>query len=100
METLWQDICFGFRILLKSPAFTLVAALSLALGIVANTAVFSIINTSLLKPLPVEEPARLVSLFTIDSGRPGNHPTSHLNYIDYRDQNQVFSGLLAYTATG
>jgi predicted permease len=97
METLWQDIRFGFRILFKSPAFTLVAALSLALGIGANTAVFSIINASLLKPLPVEEPERLVSLFTTDVGRPGNLPTSHLNYVDYRDQNQVFSGLLAYT---
>lgn len=64
METLWQDIRFGFRILFKSPAFTLVAALSLALGIGANTAVFSIINASLLKPLPVEEPERLVSFFT------------------------------------
>jgi predicted permease len=100
METLLQDVRFGFRILLKSPAFTLVAALSLALGIGANTAVFSIINASLLKPLPVEEPARLVSVFTTDVGRPGNLPTSHLNYIDYRDQNQVFSGLLAYTFAG
>src|SRR5215468_4227708 len=97
METLWQDIRFGFRILFKSPAFTLVAALSLALGIGANTAVFSIINASLLKPLPVEEPERLVSFFTTDTKNPGNLPTSHLNYVDYRDQNQVFSGLLAYS---
>jgi predicted permease len=97
METLWQDIRFGFRILFKSPAFTLVAALSLALGIGANTAVFSIINASLLKPLPVEDPERLLSLFTTDAKNPGNLETSHLNYIDYRDQNQVFSGLLAYT---
>jgi putative ABC transport system permease protein len=97
METLWQDIRFGFRILFKSPAFTLVAALSLALGIGANTAVFSVINATLLKPLPVEEPERLVSFFTTDVGRPGNLPTSHLNYVDYRDQNQVFSGLMAYT---
>src|SRR5262245_4217207 len=96
METLWQDVRFGFRILFKSPAFTFVAALSLALGIGANTAVFSIINASLLKPLPVEEPDRLVSCFTTDVGRPGNLPTSHLNYVDYRDQNQVFTGLLAY----
>src|SRR5215510_1829665 len=100
METLWKDIRFGFRILFKSPAFTIVAALSLALGIGANTAVFSIINASLLKPLPVEEPERLVSLFTTDTKNPGNHPTSHLNYLDYRDQNQVFSGLLAYTGAG
>jgi len=64
METLWQDIRFGFRILFKSPAFTIVTALSLALGIGANTAVFSIINASLLKPLPVEEPERLASVFT------------------------------------
>ena len=97
METLWQDIRFGFRILFKSPAFTIVAALSLALGIGANTAVFSIINASLLKPLPVEEPERLMSVFTTDAKNPGNLPTSHLNFIDYRDQNQVFSGLLAYT---
>src|SRR5262245_2196557 len=97
METLWQDIRFGFRILFKSPAFTLVAALSLALGIGANTAVFSVINATLLKPLPVEEPGRLVSFFTTDAKNPGNLPTSHLNFIDYRDQNQVFSGLLAYT---
>jgi predicted permease len=97
METLWQDVRFGFRILFKSPAFTLVAALSLALGIGANTAVFSIINDSLLKPLPVEEPGRLVSVFTTDVKNPGNLSTSHLNYVDYRDQNQVFSGLLAYT---
>jgi len=96
METLWQDIRFGFRILFKSPAFTIVAALSLALGIGANTAVFSIINASLLKPLPVAEPERLASVFTTDAKNPGNLPTSHLNYVDYRDQNQVFSGLLAY----
>ena len=80
----------------QESCFTLVAALSLALGIGANTAVFSIINASLLKPLPVEEPERLAS---VHYGRkePGNLPTSHLNYVDYRDQNQVFSSLLAYT---
>jgi predicted permease len=97
MQTLWQDIRFGFRVLFKSPAFTAVAALSLALGIGANTAVFSVINASLLKPLPVGEPGRLISVFTTDVKNPGNLPTSHLNFQDYRDQNQVFSGLLAYT---
>ncbi len=100
METIWQDVRYGFRILFKSLAFTLVAALSLALGIGANTAVFSIINASLLKPLPVEEPERLASIFTTDTKNPGNLPTSHLNYVDYRDQNQVFSSLLASTGAG
>src|SRR5262245_52840671 len=97
MQTLWQDIRFGFRILIKSPAFTIVAVLSLALGIGANTAVFSIINNSILKPLPVEEPKRLMSLFTTDVKNPGNLPISHLNYVDYSNQTQVFSGVLAYT---
>jgi predicted permease len=100
VEALWQDIRFGFRVLIKSPAFSAVAVLSLALGIGANTAVFSIINASLLKPLPVEEPKQLVSLFTTDAKNPGNLPTSHLNYVDYRDQNQVFSGVLAFTGAG
>ena len=99
METLWQDLRFGFRILVKSPAFTVVAVLSLALGIGSNTAVFSIINASILKPLPVEEPKRLMSLFTTDTKNPGNLPTSHLNYLDYNNQTEVFSGVLAYTFT-
>jgi predicted permease len=100
METLWQDIRYGFRVLFKSPGFTLVAVLSLALGIGANTAVFSIINTTLLKPLPVTEPKQLMALFTTDTKNPGNLPVSHLNYIDYKDQGQVFSGVLAYSGAG
>src|SRR5262249_5481931 len=96
MQILWQDIRFGIRILFKSPAFAAVAVLSLALGIGANTAVFSIINASLLKPLPVEQPRQLISVFTTDAKNPGNLPGSHLNYVDYRDQNQLFPGLLAY----
>jgi hypothetical protein len=99
MQTLWQDIRFGFRILRKSPAFTGVAVLSLALGIGANTAVFSIINATLLQPLPVAEPNRLLSVFTTDAKNPGNLPTSHLNYLDYRQQTEVFADLLAYTFT-
>ena len=52
MKTWWQDLIYGFRMLLRKPAFTLVAALSLALGIGANTVIFSLINTTLLRPLP------------------------------------------------
>ena len=93
MHTLLQDLRYSFRILLKSPAFTAVAVLSLALGIGANTAVFSLINASLLQPLPVQDAKQLMSLFTTDTKNPGNLPTSHLNYIDYRNQSDVFSGI-------
>jgi predicted permease len=97
METLFKDIRYGVRMLLKSPGFTIVAVLSLALGIGANTAVFSIVNSFLFAPLPVSEPGRLVSIFTSDVKNPGPLPTSHLNYIDYRDKNEGFSEMLAYT---
>jgi predicted permease len=83
--------------LMRSPAFTAIAATSLALGIGANTAIFSLINTVLLRPIPVEEPARLLSVFTTDQRNPGNLPLSHLNYKDLRDQNEVFSGMAAFT---
>ena len=92
-----QDLRYGLRVLAKSPAFTLVAALSLALGIGANTAIFSLVNVILLKPIPVQEPDRLASVFMLDQRNPGNLPLSHLNYKDLRDQNQVFTGMAAFT---
>jgi hypothetical protein len=94
---LLQDVRYGLRMMLKSPAFTAVAVLSLALGIGANTGVFSLINGLRLRPLPVEEPARLMTLFTTDAKNPGNLPTSHLNDLDYRERGDLFSGVLAYT---
>jgi predicted permease len=96
METLLKDIRYGFRMLLKSPGFTAVAVISLALGIGANTAIFSIINSFLFAPLPVEEPGRLVSIFTTDAKNPGPLPVSHYNFLDYRDKSDAFSGILAY----
>ena len=93
---MFQDLRYGLRMLAKSPAFTFVAALSLALGIGANTAIFSMVNVILLKPVPVSEPDRLVSVFMLDQRNPGNLPFSHLNYKDVRDQNQVFSGMAAF----
>ncbi|MEX1128492.1 MAG: ABC transporter permease [Vicinamibacterales bacterium] len=92
-----KDLSYGFRMLLRSPAFTVIAALSLALGIGANTAIFSLINVVLLRPIPVEEPARVVSVFTTDERNPGNLPLSHLNYKDLRDQNQAFTDMAAFT---
>jgi predicted permease len=98
-----QDLRGGLRILKKSPGFTLVAVLSLALGIGANTAIFTIINAVFLHPLPVEEPARLAEVFTRDTLTVDTNanfqltPTSLPNYEDYRDQNTVFSGLAVVT---
>ena len=91
-----QDARYGLRTLAKSPAFTIIAVLSLALGIGANTAIFSIVNVILLKPVPVNEPARLASVFMLDQRNQGNLPLSHLNYQDLRDQNRVFSGMAAF----
>ena len=91
------DLRYGLRMLAKSPAFTAVAVLSLALGIGANTAIFSLVNVVLLKPIPVHEPERLVSVFMLDQRNEGNLPLSHLNYKDLRDQNQVFTDMAAFT---
>ncbi|MBL8190479.1 MAG: ABC transporter permease [Acidobacteria bacterium] len=95
METLLQDIRFGIRRLLKSPAFSLVAILSLALGIGANTAIFSLVNLVLFRPLPVPNPEQIVSIAAVGKeGAMAAH--SYLNYVDLRDRNNVLSGLLAY----
>src|SRR6476660_748902 len=97
METLFKDIRYGVRMLLKSPGFTIVAVLSLALGIGANTAVFSIISSFLFAPLPVDDASRLVSISTSAAKNPGPLPTSHLNFVDYRDKSEAFSDILAYS---
>jgi putative ABC transport system permease protein len=97
MDALFKDLRYALRLLVKSPGFSIVAALTLALGIGANTAIFTIVNGSLLKPLPIADADRLVSVFTTDERNPGNLPTSDLNYQDYRDKNQVFERVTAYT---
>jgi predicted permease len=104
MGTLMQDIRFGARMLFKSRAFTVVAILSLALGIGANTTIFTLVNSVLLQSLPVAEPAQLMSVFGTDENNRGIQldfaPISYPNYVDYRDQNDVFTGLLVFGNVG
>ncbi|MGH9805606.1 MAG: ABC transporter permease [Candidatus Acidiferrales bacterium] len=95
MEKLWQDIRYGFRMMVKSPSFSAVAVLSLALGIGANAAIFALVDSFLWRPFPVEDPGRLYGVFTTDPKNPGFLSMSTLNYEDYRDHNQVLSGLAA-----
>jgi predicted permease len=86
---MFQDLRFGVRMLLKNPVFTLIAVFTLALGIGANTAIFSVINAVLLRPLPYGEAERLVMVgHSWGDGLPGE--ISSLNYLDCRDQNSVF----------
>jgi macrolide transport system ATP-binding/permease protein len=93
METFFQDLRFGFRRLIKTPGFSVIAVLSLALGIGANTAIFSLVNLILFRPLPVANPQEVFSVSPV--GKDGALAAfSYPNYIDFRDRNEVLSGLL------
>src|SRR5262245_33741893 len=98
MQSLWQDLRYGARMFAKKPGYTLVAVMTLALGIGANTAIFSTVNAFILRPLPVEKPDELVQPFW---GAKNSTEVwgsfSYQNYIDLRDQNRTMTGLLART---
>jgi macrolide transport system ATP-binding/permease protein len=89
------DLRFALRMLIKSPGFSVVAFLALALGIGVNTTIFSVVSTLLLRPLPVGHSDQLVQLYTMDS-RNGKQTNSYLNFVDYAKQNTVFTGMAAY----
>ncbi len=105
MTNLLQDLRFAARMLLKSPGFTIVAVLSLALGIGANSTIFTLVSAVLLHPLPMKDAERLVAVFTTDERNRGAFfnfmQTSPLNFRDYRDETgDVFSGLVAWNGIG
>jgi predicted permease len=95
VETLWQDLRFAIRMLRKSPGFSLSAILTLALGIGANTVVFSVVNALLLRPLPVERPSELTFLENEHYGPSQSYP----DYKEIRDRNRTFTGLAGYRIT-
>ncbi len=97
METLLQDIKYGIRMLLRSPGFTLVALLALALGIGANTAIFSVVDGLLLRPLPYPEAGRLVFISEWSQQVP-EMSVSMANFNDWRQQNKVFESMVPYNS--
>jgi len=99
MQTFWQDLRYGARMLAKKPGFTLVAILTLALGVGANTAIFTVINAALLRPLPYEDAERLVAVTTTMRRETVEvRSASYLDFVDWRDQNTVFERIAAQSA--
>src|SRR5438132_8073330 len=95
MRNLMQDVLYGIRLMAKNPGFTLVATLALTLGIGANSAIFSVVNSVVLKPLPYEDSYRLVFLSERSAQLEGMS-ISYPNFTDWREQNQVFEKFGVY----
>lgn len=102
MGTLYQDLKYGLRMLWKNPGFTFVAVLALALGIGANTAIFSVVNGVLLRPLPFADAQQLVAIYGTNAGgaATGRMPLSYPDFTDYKKQMQTMEHLAAYETSG
>ncbi len=92
MADLWQDLRYSARVLMKQPGFTLIAVVTLSLGIGANTAIFSLINAILLRPLPVTDPARIVSVSLVNKQGAGPGLFSYREYEDFSVLRMRISG--------
>jgi macrolide transport system ATP-binding/permease protein len=99
MESLLQDLRYAFRAISKSPGFTAMAVLSLALGIGLNSTIFSLVNAVLLRPLPVKDPDTLARIYSQSADGVTSLRFSYQDYADYRDRNQVFSELAGASLT-
>ena len=99
VANLWQDVRYGARSLLKKPGFALVAVISLALGIGANTAIFSVVNAVLLRQLPFKDPDQLMWVWSSRTDR-DNAPFNLPDFLDYRDQNQTLEHIAAFSNVG
>jgi putative ABC transport system permease protein len=100
MESFWKDVRYGMRVLAKGRGFTAAAIIALILGIGANTAIFSVVNSVLLQPLPLPEPERLMRLSETSPKFPDEMSVSYLNFVDWREQNQTFEDMAAFRQDG
>src|SRR5579885_1312683 len=98
MMVFWQDVQYGLRMLRKNPGFTAIAILTLALGIGANTALFSVVNGVLLNPLPYPHAEQLLMVYS-RTPQFGESSISYLNFLDWQRSNSSFSGLAAFRSS-
>ena len=99
MNSFWQDLRYGLQMFWKNPGFTIVAVVSLALGIGVNTTIFSLLDGVMLRSLPVQHPEQIVNIATRESGGDPHTDFSYPLYANLRDQNDVLSGMIAYVDT-
>src|SRR5258708_20275560 len=96
MDSLWKDLRFAGRVLWKSPGFTGIALLALVLGIGANTAIFSVVNAVLLRPMPFQDPERLVVVWETSPRTKKNNVANPQNFAEWRARNRSFEAMAGY----